>query len=73
MFITDPGSGFFPIPDPGVKKHRIPDLQYCILSYPILSYPTASIMYYTTCSLYLCRLSNLVRKPVPGNLSNLFL
>jgi hypothetical protein len=28
MFIVDPGSGFFPsrIPDPGVKKHRIPDL-----------------------------------------------
>jgi hypothetical protein len=26
MFIADSGSGFFCFPDPGVKKHRIPDL-----------------------------------------------
>jgi hypothetical protein len=25
MFLADPGSGFFPIPDPGVNKHWIPD------------------------------------------------
>jgi hypothetical protein len=25
MFIPDLGSGFFSIPDPGVKKHRISD------------------------------------------------
>jgi hypothetical protein len=41
MFIPDPGSGFFSIPDPGSrgsKKHRIPglDLQHCFPDPPKL-------------------------------------
>jgi hypothetical protein len=67
MFIADPGSAFFPLPDPGVKKAPDPGSGSAKLP-PTKDHALNEVQF-----VLMQPVSNLVRKPVPGNLSNLFL